>query len=56
MIEIRRSLVALVPRIVGEQLGDEQASSPNVHEVLGHRLHEGQVETQDPGSSRERGG
>ena len=56
IIEIRRPLLASVPGIVGEQLGDEQASSPNVLEVLGHRLHEGQVETQDPGSSRERGG
>ena len=56
MIAIRRLLIASVPGIVGEQLEDEQASSPNVHEVLEHRLHEGQVETQDQGSRRERGG
>ena len=56
MMEIRRPWVAATPGIVGEQLGDEQASSPNVHEVLEHRLHEGQVETQDQGSRRERGG
>ena len=37
MMEIRRPWVAATPGIVGEQLGDEQASSPNVHEVLEHR-------------------
>ena len=50
MIEIRRPLVASVPGILGEQLEDEQAPSPNVHEVLGHRLHEGHVESQAQGS------
>ena len=44
MIEIRCPLVAAATGIVGEQLGDEQASSPDVHKVLGHRLQETQVD------------